>query len=121
MATTPTRKEKTDVSTANHEQQQKPAQGASSKACALFKLGRVVSTPGANDLLDSVGVSFLTLMTRHVSGDFGNVCAEDWEANTAAIEAGARILSAYEFPAGKVWVITEADRSATTFLLPSEY
>lgn len=105
----------------NHEQKQEPAQGASSKACPLFKPGQLVAYPGALEVLKQEGVSFLSLMRRHVRGDFGNICAEDWELNTAAIKAGERVLSAYDFAAGKVLVITEWDRSVTTVLLPSEY
>lgn len=103
------------------EQKQKPALGASSKACPVFKLGSVVATPAALEVLDRAGVDFLTLINRHVRGDFGDLCAEDWELNTAAIAAGDRILSSYQLATGKVWLITEGDRSATTVLLPSDY
>jgi hypothetical protein len=85
----------------------------------LFKLGMIVSTPGALDATTESqrGVYLL----RHV---------EDWETNREAIRDGFRILSAYPidpeqpcqgFGENCVWIITEADRSVTTFLLPSEY
>ena len=82
-----------------------------------FRLGRTVATPGALAL----GVDLGALLRRHHAGDWGDVCADDAEANDYALAGGARLLSAYETPAGRVWVITEADRSATTALLPSEY
>jgi hypothetical protein len=91
----------------------------------MFSLGNVVATPGALDLLDRHALNAITILRRHMWGDFGTVCAEDHDANLAAIGNGARILSAYEVgPDGKnekLWVITEADRSSTTLLLPSEY
>jgi len=64
---------------------------------------------------------FLSLVARHVTGDFGDVCAEDGERNREAIKHGDRIFSSYLVGEQKVWVITEADRSLTTLLLPSDY
>jgi hypothetical protein len=76
-------------------------------------------------MLDRHGINATTLLRRHRYGDFGTVDAEDQAANLSAIQYGSRILSAYEIgPVGKVekiWIITEADRSVTTLLLPSEY
>lgn len=88
---------------------------------ARFSLGRVVATPGALHALERVGMGALPLLARHQSGDWGQVDAEDWKANEEAIEHGWRLLSAYEVGNAKVWIITEADRSATTILLPEEY
>lgn len=95
---------------------------------ALFPLGQVVSTPGA---LASCPTHYLEeCLYRHSRGDWGNVCKEDAAANAKAVSAGFRILSAYPIDPGKpckgfgentLWIITEADRSATTFLLPEEY
>lgn len=91
----------------------------------MFSLGSVVATPGALDLLDRHALNAVTILRRHMWADFGTVCDEDRAANLSAIGNGARILSAYEVgPACKterLWVITEADRSATTLLLPAEY
>ena len=91
----------------------------------MFSVGNVVATPGALDLLDRHALNAATILRRHMWGDFGIIGAEDRAANLAAIGNGARILSAYEVgPDGKtekLWVITEADRSVTTLLLPSEY
>lgn len=93
-----------------------------------FPLGRVVATPGALALARERGVDLLALLRRHAAGDWGQVCPEDAHANERALDHGARLLSAYELPSeggraagGRLWVITEADRSATTVLLPSEY
>jgi hypothetical protein len=61
-------------------------------------------------------------LLRHVVGDWGEVGAADWRANDRAIRDGDRILSAYTLKTGvRIWVITEADRSVTTILLPEEY
>lgn len=87
----------------------------------LFPLGRIVSTPGALALLDSIGLSPSTLLDRHNSGDWGDLDDEDKTTNDEAVKHGDRILSAYETDGGKIWIITEWDRSVTTVLLPSEY
>ena len=89
---------------------------------ALFELGQVVATPGAIDALEYAEVLPVTLLLRHVTGDWGNLCDEDKEENELSVKQGFRILSAYELRTGtKIWLITEADRSATVFLLPDEY
>jgi hypothetical protein len=62
------------------------------------------------------------LLLRHQFGDWGSVPSEDADANREAIETGCRILSSYYLnPDERVWIITEADRSVTTLLLPDEY
>lgn len=91
-------------------------------ALPQFELGQVVATPAALDCLDTHKVSPLTLLSRHVSKDFGDIDQEDWQANLAALQYGNRIVSAYSIaPDAVIWVITEADRSVTTLLLPEEY
>ena len=88
----------------------------------LFPLGQVLSTPGALEAFAEAEQYPLELLARHVTGDWGEVPDEDKEENDFSVKNKLRILSAYVLPTGvKVWVITEADRSATTFLLPSEY
>ena len=85
-----------------------------------FALGRTVITRGALDALKSEEV--LAGIARHASGDWGDLCPEDKQANDDALRVGARVLSAYHSNSGqKFWIITEADRSATTVLLPEEY
>ena len=88
----------------------------------LFKLGQVVSTPGAIEALKEAKTSAWELLSRHVAGDFGAVDADDWQANLDAIKEGSRILSAYTLKTSeRLWIITEADRSSTCVLLPHEY
>ena len=84
----------------------------------LFNLGYVVMTPGAAAL----EVDFIPYLVRHASGDWGDLDAFDKQQNDLAVKQGLRILSAYNTDAGtRFWIITEADRSATTVLLPEEY
>jgi len=63
----------------------------------------------------------LKLLVRHGSGDWGIVSKADAKENDLSVEQGYRILSAYMVNDRKIWVITEADRSSTTFLFPEEY
>jgi hypothetical protein len=95
---------------------------------AKFDLGQTVSTPGALEACPPARL--MECLTRHASGDWGCVCADDAALNDEAVKDGSRILSAYPIDPAKpskgwgentLWIITEADRSATTFLLPSEY
>jgi len=87
----------------------------------LFDLGQVVATPGAVEFGER-GVDLFELICRHRSGDWGGgLCEEDKALNEAALKDGSRILSAYITPMGKLWIITEADHSSTTILLPEEY
>lgn len=88
----------------------------------LFDLGRILATPGALESMMLSGLSSHELLARHVSGDWGDLGEEDRAENEYSLDRPLRILSAYTLPTGvQVWVITEADRSATTFLLPEEY
>lgn len=85
-------------------------------------LGRVLTTPGALDALAAAGADPRRLLDRHRRADWGDLDAHDRAANDAAIVEGERVLSAYTLRTGAtVWIITEADRSCTTFLLPDEY
>lgn len=115
----------------------------------LFLLGRIVATPGALHLLRQTATSPEVLLMRHITGDWGEICAEDAEENRLSLEQGFRLMSVYRLPlkdktvtgeasltpnnsaaeadrdddavGRRIWLITEADRSCTTFLLPSEY
>jgi hypothetical protein len=87
----------------------------------LFALGRVVATPRAIRLLQERGRGALSLLLRHQFGDWGNVHPEDEVANDTATVYGGRILSCYDIGGERIWIITEADRSVTTLLLPEEY
>ena len=99
-----------------------------------FELGMVVATPGALDLMDQYLEAAANVLSRHQSGDWGQVCAEDARENELSVREGFRILSVYQLdqalavaarePAdsqAQLWIITEADRSSTCLLLPSEY
>ncbi|VVE51811.1 hypothetical protein [Pandoraea anhela] len=88
-----------------------------------FLLGTVLATAGAFDLIERTGTNAVELLMRHVSGDWGTVCEADALLNDLAVAAGERVLSAYEIGPERelIWVITEADRSATTLLLPRDY
>jgi hypothetical protein len=94
----------------------------------LFALGQIVATPGA--LAACRPEHLQACLARHVRGDWGNVCKADWALNFDAMMNGDRLLSAYAIDDTKpakgsgdncLWIITEADRSVTTFLLPAEY
>jgi len=87
-----------------------------------FRLGQTVATPGALEALGQAGQLPFHFLARHARGDWGELCPADKRANDRALREGDRLLSAYKTSIGeRLWVITEADRSATTILLPSEY
>ncbi len=92
-----------------------------------FRLGRLYITPGAIEALYHNYTTGAEYLTRHLSGDWGDVSDEDKESNKQALETGARIMSAYSLKNGaRIWIITEAanekgERIATTMLLPEEY
>jgi hypothetical protein len=88
---------------------------------APLPLGRVVATPGALNLLSDMGEDPFGYIARHAAGDWGDLCAFDRRQNEIALREGLRVLSAYDVLAGRLWIITEADRSVTTILLPEEY
>ena len=88
----------------------------------LFPLGRTVATPGALATLASLDIEPSTLLDRHVFGDWGDMVEEDKAENDFSIDKYLRIFSSYKIADDvKIWVITEADRSVTTILLPAEY
>lgn len=87
---------------------------------ARFDIGRLLFTPGAIQEIppETAGRALL----RHISGDWGDVCLVDRQANESALRTGRRLFSVCHTEGGmKFWIITEADRSYTTVLLPSEY
>jgi hypothetical protein len=89
----------------------------------LFELGEVLLTNGAMDTLKALNIDPAILLVRHVTGDYGDLCQEDLQANKKAVKNGDRIFSSYLLPPDntKLWIITEWDRSVTTLLLPDEY
>lgn len=89
---------------------------------ALFPLGQLVATPGALDAIYRNGAGAWTYLSRHVTGDWGELSEVDKAENELSLRKGFRILSAYSLTDGtRIWIITEADRTATTILLPGEY
>ena len=87
-----------------------------------FALGQIVSTPGALEAFGEAGQTPLEFLARHVAGDWGQVDKADAAENELSVKEGFRILSAYTLKNGtRIWVITEADRSSTCVLLPTEY
>ena len=101
-----------------------------SKITSLFPLGRILATPGAVNALEFQRQGLMAYLIRHALGDWGCVCPDDAATNDEAVRDGYRILSAYPIDPDKpckgygdncLWIITEADRSVTTALLPDEY
>jgi len=98
-----------------------PGEGSPKDAKKVsFPFGRLVTTPNA---MQSVPLEVMIgALARHGRGDWGIVGAEDWDANQKALENGERLVSAYfTKESGKFFVITEADRSQTTILMPEDY
>ena len=95
-----------------------------------FPIGQVVSTASVMEH-SSASADFTSFLSeslrRHVAGDWSDMVPEDQQSNQRAVVRGSRIFSSYRIPAGQVarhqslWIITEADRSATTILFPSDY
>lgn len=89
---------------------------------ARFPLGHLFSTPGAVEALEDAGQSAQEFIRRHAQLEQGELCDEDRRENLFSVSRPLRIFSAFKTAQGiKIWCITEADRSATTILLPSEY
>jgi hypothetical protein len=90
-----------------------------------FQLGRIVATRGVADLIESddIFAAFVSSsFARHASGDWGDVCKDDKQTNEDSLRHDYRLLSSYgKNSDNHIWIITEADRSATTILFPSEY
>ena len=87
-----------------------------------FALGQTYVTPGAEDALMIAGQTGIEFLRHHMSGDWSELTDDDAQENELSLREGFRVLSAYRTAKGqKLWIITEADRSSTTILLPSEY
>jgi hypothetical protein len=84
---------------------------------ALFELGTIYATQG----FMQTGINPLIYIMRHALGDWGDLCEEDKKENEYSLQHELRLMSAYEENGTKFWIITEADRSCTTILLPEEY
>lgn len=87
-----------------------------------FRMGQPVITLAAQSTLERAGISPTVLLGRHLRGDWGELDIADIASNELALLIHRRLLSSYVVPGGgKVWIITEADRSVTTILLPEDY
>lgn len=85
-------------------------------------LGQLVATPGALELLAKYKKDIGYFIRRHASEDWGDLCEEDQWVNAISLDTHGRVMSVYHLDGGgKIWIITEGDRSATTVLLPDEY
>ena len=90
----------------------------------LFQLGQLVYTASVQHLIEKETISnidLFTILRRHASGDWGDLCEEDKQVNQSALADGDRLLSSYTINKTTLWIITEADRSVTTILLPEDY
>jgi hypothetical protein len=87
-----------------------------------FPPGAVVATPGALEACSASGDDPIAYLVRHLAGDWGEIDPDDVMENEFSLQHGFRLLSSYRLSSGvRIWCITEADRSVTTFLLPKEY
>lgn len=90
----------------------------------FFNMGQIVATKSINDLMaaeQKFAVEITIALQRYAVKDWGNLEDEDKETNDVVLEYGERLLGAYETCKGKIWIITEADRTVTTILFPEEY
>jgi hypothetical protein len=89
---------------------------------ANFLLGRLMATPGALSAFAATGENPINYIVRHMNLDSGVLGTDDQLANLQAVRDGTSVFSAYELRDGiRIWIITEADRSVTTILLPAEH
>src|ERR1700730_11703219 len=106
-------------------QKSKPFEGVlmqQTKHQPLFSHGQIVATPGALAALEKAGQQSQEFLSRHVCGQWGDLCEEDRRENQFSLERRFRILSSYRTNAGeKIWIITESDRSVTAILLPAGF
>lgn len=86
---------------------------------ALFPTGRIAATPGVLEAIPREAM--IAALRRHLQGDFGECDEEDRCANEWSVKHGERIVSVYRHGEIRFYIITERDRSVTTFLLPEEY
>ena len=81
----------------------------------LFSAGQIVATPGALALLEQANRSPLEFLSRHLRGDWGDLCQDDKTENELSLKFGFRLMSSYRVTdTERLWIITEEDRSVTT-------
>jgi hypothetical protein len=89
-------------------------------SASKFQLGRLLATPNALAQLTQTDIT--TALARHVQGDWGEVDTHDRQENEFSLKEGFRLFSVYRSKQDvKFWIITEADRSLTTVLMPADY
>jgi hypothetical protein len=95
---------------------------AATETKPTFELGEVYMTPGAIEAIQDSGELFLIFLARHRCLEQGELSQEDHSENLLSAKEGFRVFSSFKTAKGeKIWVITEADRTSTTLLLPTEY
>ena len=99
----------------------KANQAATKDSKPKFSLGHITATRGVFEHLERHGINASEYLDRHVRGDWGDIPPEDAAENEFAVNRRLRLLSSYMIAGERVWIITEADRSASTLLFPSEY
>ena len=87
---------------------------------AVRQLGRLVITPGAEEVL-SHGGNIMEFISRHVQGDCPHLDPEDQEMNALGVANNGYLMTSWDLEKGTIWIITEHDRSVTTILTPEEY
>ena len=99
-----------------------PLSALSSQSAIRLPLGHLTATPNALTFMREAGINPALLLRRHHTGDWGDLCQEDWLTNDGNLRNGGRIVSCYRFGQyDALWIITESDRSVTTILLPDDY
>ena len=91
-----------------------------------FDPGSIVSTPAALRFCQRHKIDMLGLVARHSQADWGEMSSDDLLANDVALVDGSRLFSSYTFPAGKIWVVSDAtdddgNRASTCVMLPADY
>ena len=88
----------------------------------LFPAGQIVATPSALALLGRANKTPTEFLSRHLRGDWRELCPEDKTQNELSLKHGFRLMSSYRVTENEgLWVTTEADRAITTLLIPDEY
>ena len=99
-----------------------PKSAIPAQSAIRLPLGHLKATPNALEFMRKAGINPALLLQRHHTGDWGDLCQEDWLTNDGNLRTGGRIVSCYRIGQhDALWIITECDRSVTTILLPDDY
>jgi hypothetical protein len=108
------------LSWGGEEEEPKEGKDMNTQTTRTFPLGQIVATPNALQSLTREDIA--KALDRHAACDWGDCCREDSQENELSLKEGFRLFSVYHAENGKkFWVITEADRSVTTVLMPEDY